>query len=95
MSENKPNLKHPAAWIHGLIHFVLITIVLGWVAGLALGFLHMMIDTRRPFLWWRKVFRMTSAGETATHVAIWTDQVLHVLCLAMWIQFVAPLNLGL
>jgi len=90
MAQNKPNLRHPAAWLHGAIHVVLMTLVLGWIAGLVLGVLHMLIDTRRPFQWWRRTFRMTAEGPTATHVAIWTDQVLHVICLAAWIQFVAP-----
>lgn len=90
MAENKPNLRHPAAWIHMAIHVVLVGIALGWLGGLVLGILHMLIDTRKPFLWWRSLFRMTADGPTSVHVAIWTDQVLHVLCIAGWIQFVMP-----
>jgi len=90
MAENKPNLKHPAAWIHMLIHIVLQSLVLGVQGGVILGILHILIDTRVPFRWWRKLFGMTAEGPTAVHVAIWTDQVLHVLCLAAWIQFVLP-----
>lgn len=87
MATNKPNLRHPAAWIHAAIHAVLLTIVFGWQGGLILGLAHILIDTRIPFRWWRKVYRMTAEGESASHVAVWTDQVLHVLCLAIWVQF--------
>ena len=90
MAENKPNLKHPASWIHLGVHVVLQSLVLGLLAGVVLGILHMLIDTRIPFRWWRKTFKMTGEGPTATHVAIWTDQVLHLLCLAAWIQFFVP-----
>ena len=89
MAKNKPNLKHPAAWIHGAIHAALLSLVLGWVGGLVVGVCHMLIDTRIPFGWWQRTFRMTGEGPNAIHVAIWTDQVLHVLCLAIWIQFFA------
>ena len=90
MAENKPNLRHPAAWIHTAIHIVLMSLVLGIMAGIILGIAHMIIDTRQPFRWWRNFFKMTAEGPNAVHVAIWTDQVLHVLCLAAWIQFIVP-----
>ena len=81
MANNKPNLKHPASWIHGGIHALLLFPVLGWQGGLILGLCHLLIDTRGPFKWWRKFYRMTAEGPNAIHVAIWTDQVFHVLCL--------------
>lgn len=90
MARNKPNLRHPAAWVHGSIHVVLMAIVLGWGAALALGACHLLIDTRGPFGWWRRFFRMTTEGPNALHVAIWSDQVLHVLCIAAWVHFLVP-----
>lgn len=90
MSENKPNIKHPAAWVHSGVHAALLSLALGWEAGLVLGFCHMLIDTRIPFRWWRSTFKMTADGPAAMHVAIWTDQVFHILCIAAWIQFVVP-----
>jgi succinate dehydrogenase/fumarate reductase cytochrome b subunit len=75
---------------YAAIHVILVGLVLGWVAGLVLGILHMLIDTRQVFRFWRRLFRMTEADPMGTHVAIWTDQVLHVLCIAAWVQFVVP-----
>jgi hypothetical protein len=89
MAVNKQNLKHPAAWIHVAIHVVLLFIVLGWPGAVVLGALHMMIDTRIPFRWWTGIFKMTTEGPLANHVAIWTDQVFHVLCIAAWVHFFA------
>ncbi|MEX0331596.1 MAG: DUF3307 domain-containing protein [Puniceicoccaceae bacterium] len=94
MANNKLSLKHPAAWIHAGIHAVLLGLVLGWPAGLIIGVFHMLIDTRVPFRWWQRTFRMTEDGPTAVHVAIWTDQVMHVLCLAIWVQFFADFTLN-
>jgi len=91
MAVNKMNLKHPAAWIHFAIHVALLATVLGWIGGLVLGVSHLIIDTRVPFRLWRKWLRMTSDGPYTLHVAIWTDQVLHILCLAAWVQFAVPL----
>ena len=90
MAENKPNLRHPAAWVHTAVHVVLMTLVLGWLAGLVLGALHMLVDTRGPLQWWRRKFRMTTEGPNAIHVAIWSDQVLHIVCIAAWVQFAIP-----
>lgn len=89
MAANKQSLKHPAAWVHVGIHMVLLFVILGWQGALVLGIAHMIIDTRIPFRWWTRNFKMTVEGPLAVHVAIWTDQVLHVLCLAAWVQFVA------
>ena len=94
MARKKTSIKHPASWIHGAVHFVLQALVLGWVAGLVLAVVHILIDTRLPFHWWRRFFRMTEEGPNALHVAIWTDQVLHVLTIAAWIHFAIPAIAG-
>lgn len=94
MAANKPNLRHPAAWIHGAVHGGLLSLVFGLTGGIIVGLLHILIDTRIPFRWWQKTFRMTSEGPAALHVQIWTDQVLHILCIAIWIQFFVSSPVG-
>lgn len=82
---NKCNLRHPAAWIHAAIHAALLGLALGWMGGLLLGAVHMLIDTRIPLRWWRDVFRQSVHGPGAQATAIWADQVLHVALIAAWI----------
>lgn len=83
MALGKVNLRHPAAWTHGAIQLVALALVFPWSAALALTAAHMIIDTRGPLIWWRRVFRQTVAGPMAPHVAIWSDQVAHILCIAV------------
>jgi len=85
MARNKSNLRHPAAWVHGLIYAILIGLAMNWLAGLVLAALHILIDTRKPMAWWRRVYKQTSDGPAAMIVAVWTDQVLHIVLIAVWI----------
>ena len=85
MALNKQKVTHPAAWIHGAIHAVLLGIALGWPAGVALGAIHMLIDTRIPINFWQRVYKHAGNGPTSLHVAIWSDQVLHIVCIAVWV----------
>ena len=86
MARCKVDLRHPAAWVHAGIHAVLLSLVLGWVGGLVLGLVHMLVDTRVPQQWWRRIFRQTQEGEIALHVAVWADQVIHIATIALWLQ---------
>jgi hypothetical protein len=92
MARNKANLKHPAAWVHGGIYALLLGLALGWGAGLVLAALHIILDTREPLGWWRRVFKQTSEGPAAVITAVWADQVLHIVAIAAWVAL-AP-NLG-
>lgn len=85
MARNKKSLRHPASWTHASIHAVVLTIALGWEAGLILGAVHLLVDTRVPLNWWQKVFRQTTEGITGTIVQIGADQVLHIAALAAWV----------
>lgn len=85
MAYHKHHLRHPAAWVHGLIHSLLLTFALGWQGGVVVGLLHTLIDTRLPLIWWAKRYGKTVTGTQGTHVAIWTDQVLHIVTIALWI----------
>ncbi|HLF27903.1 MAG TPA: DUF3307 domain-containing protein [Anaerolineae bacterium] len=88
MARNKISLRHPAAWVHGLIQAVLLGWALGWLAGLVLALFHMLVDTRFLLRWWQGFFGQTTEGTYASHTAIWADQVLHVAAIAAWVALV-------
>lgn len=83
LARNKGDLTHPAAWIHSAIHGILLGLVLGWTAGLILALVHILVDTRVPLTWWQRVYRQTVEGEAGFMVAVWGDQTLHILSLAV------------
>jgi hypothetical protein len=56
---NKVNLRHPAGWVHGLMHGAVQLLVFPWWAALAIGACHVAIDTRRPVAWWSRLIRQT------------------------------------
>ena len=89
MARNKQTLRHPAAWVHGGIHGVLLGLVFGWIGGVVLAAVHMLVDTRLPQRWWSRVFAQTRDGEMGIHVQIWGDQVIHISTLALWL-LIAP-----
>lgn len=84
MAVNKVRLSHPAAWMHGAIHAVLLGLVLGWAGGLTLGLLHIAVDTRLPIQWWIKHFKKCENSPDLPILLIGCDQVLHLTCLAGW-----------
>ena len=85
MARNKGDLRHPATWVHAGIHAVLLGLALGWKAGLVLGLLHVVIDTRVPINWWRSLIRQTSDGPYAAITAVGADQALHIVLIAAWV----------
>lgn len=88
MAVNKANLRHPAGWVHAGLHFVGLTFVFPVQWALFIAAIHLLVDTRKPLIWWRKTYRQTVAGAAALHVAMWGDQVVHwaVICLvALWV----------
>jgi hypothetical protein len=87
MALNKTNLRHPAGWIHSLIHAILLGLALGWLGGAVLGALHLAIDTGKPINWWVRVFKKCDGAPQATLIRIWTDQALHIALIAAWVAF--------
>jgi hypothetical protein len=83
IASNKTRIDHPAAWIHSLVHACALSPLLGTNAAFLVGAVHMFIDTRIPLGFWSRVFRQTREGPAALHVAIWSDQVLHLLVVAI------------
>lgn len=89
MAVNKSNLKHFAAWVHSGLHMIALALIFPYPYNVLIAVIHLLIDTRKPLIWWRSVFRQTRKGDVALHVAIWSDQVVHwmVICLAaLWIS---------
>jgi hypothetical protein len=78
MAENKMSLRHPAAYVHSGLHGIALLLVFPPLAALALGVVHLLIDTRKPLDWWAHVMRQTTEGPVAVTLAIWRDQALHV-----------------
>jgi hypothetical protein len=83
MARNKAILKHPAAYVHSGIHLVGLLLIFPPLAAVAIAFIHLLIDTRLPLVAWRNLFRQTRTGPAALHVAMWGDQVAHIIVLAL------------
>lgn len=83
MAVNKAKLFHPSGIVHAAIHAVGLMLVFPIPIALVIGVLHYIVDLRTALAWWRKVYRQTTEGEWALHVAVWGDQVLHILILAI------------
>jgi hypothetical protein len=98
MANNKQSPLHPAAWVHAGIHGILFALIFGWVA-FPLTIAHLLIDTRKPVVWWARFIRQTpstvfmvtnpnTGGRVAlmdmgTMVRIWVDQVFHIFCVGI------------
>ncbi len=83
MAKNKTSLRHPAAYVHGLIYMICLMGVFPLWAAFIVSITHILIDTRKPLLWWRKIFKRTPNAEEDTLVALGEDQALHLVILAV------------
>jgi hypothetical protein len=88
MAHNKLSLRHPAAWTHASIHALCLGLALGWPAGVVLGFIHLLIDTRVPVAWWMRSFKKCDQSPAASSIGIWLDQTLHIVCIAVWVTLI-------
>jgi hypothetical protein len=83
MAVYKTSLRHPASWVHSGIHFACALFVFPlWACGI-LFLLHLLIDTRVPLAWWRRVYRQSQDVTSPSFIpfAMWQDQMAHVLCI--------------
>jgi hypothetical protein len=78
--------RHPAAHVHAGIHAVIQLVIFPWWAALIIGAIHFLIDLRTPLAWWRSFFHQTQKGSAALHVAMWQDQVAHLVVIALVAQ---------
>lgn len=88
MAQHKQDLRHPAAWVHGGIHVLALCFVVPWSLALLIGFTHILIDTRKPLLWWKRLVGKTAVDPQSLLpqtivVEMAVDQVLHVIVLAL------------
>jgi hypothetical protein len=88
MAKHKTSLTHPAAWTHAGIQAVALGLALGWQAGLILGIVHILVDTRLLLRCWQRVYKQTTEEPAGLHVSIWADQVVHLAAIAVWISIV-------
>jgi hypothetical protein len=63
-------------------------LIFPWWAALIIGILHFFIDLRTPLTKWKEAFKQTIKGPYSIHVAIWQDQVAHLLVIALVAQLV-------
>ena len=82
MALHKMDLRHPAAWVHSGIHVLGMLLVFAWPVALLIGLTHLLIDTRKPLLWWMRVIKQVPTGTRLPVVEILLDQVMHVTVLA-------------
>lgn len=93
MAVNKVSLKHYAAYVHSGIHLAALLFVFPWIVASVIAVTHLLIDTRTPLVFYRKVLKQALPGNpVSTHVAIWQDQVAHILVIALAAGFVAMGN---
>jgi len=83
MARHKMSLRHPAAWVHSGIHTLGLLLVFSWPIALFVGVTHLLIDTRKPLLWWLRVVKQMPTDQAAPLVEIWVDQVMHITVLAV------------
>jgi hypothetical protein len=83
MANNKNSLLHPASYVHGLVHLIFLLAVFPFWAALIVSLTHVIIDTRKPLLWWRRFYKQNSDGDVSSPIFMWEDQVLHILILAI------------
>lgn len=91
MATYKASLKHPAAWVHSGLHTAAMLLIFPLPIALAIGAAHILIDTRKPLIWWRRFYRQTQwvdnspviAQAVAVDVMMWGDQVVHIAVIAL------------
>lgn len=83
MTENKTSLLHPASWVHGGIHTIGNLLVFSPPIAIALSVSHLLIDTRKPLAWLRKLFQQSPKGAVAPVFEIWQDQAAHIILLSV------------
>lgn len=83
IADHKASLRHPAGWLHAGMHALAFAIIFPLGAAIALGALHLAIDSRRPLAWLRRFVSQPEEGPIAISVHIWRDQTLHLMSIGV------------
>ena len=83
IATNKANLKHPAGYVHAIMHTAGLVLVFPVPVAIIIGISHLLIDTRIPVQWWQRFYGQTTDGPYAIHVQIWLDQVFHIAVITL------------
>jgi hypothetical protein len=75
--------RHPAAYVHAGIHTIIQLLIFPWWGAFIIGLLHLIIDCRWILDKWGQLMKQTTEGPIAIHIAIWRDQVAHLLVIAL------------
>jgi hypothetical protein len=83
IADNKMHLRHPAAWAHGALNIAGNLLVFAPIIAIGLGITHILIDTRIPLRWWRRLFQQDPQGEHASLFYLLQDQAAHLIFLGL------------
>lgn len=84
MALNKVSLRHPASWVHSALHAASVAaLTFSWWATAITFVTHILIDTRVPLQWWRRVYRQTTEGPIMVPFGMWQDQAAHLIVIAV------------
>lgn len=81
IADNKVNIRHPAAWLHGSLNVLGLLLVFTPEIAVGLGLSHMLIDTRYPLAIWRRWLRQNPQGEDGRLFRVLQDQSAHLILL--------------
>lgn len=85
-STTKTDLRQIGGWVHAGIHGIAAAVVFPWPYAVGLSVAHLIIDTRKPLIWWGTLMRQSTpdqAGPAYIPFAMGRDQAAHVICIAV------------
>jgi succinate dehydrogenase/fumarate reductase cytochrome b subunit len=65
------------------IHTVGLLLVFPWPVALLIGISHLLIDTRKPLIWWLRFVKRMPRSSNHQNIEVWVDQVMHITVLAL------------
>jgi hypothetical protein len=89
IAENKSSLTHPSGYVHAGLHTAAMLLIFPVAAAVALGVVHLLVDTRVPLRAWSRVVSVPEEGPLAIDVHIWRDQTAHIAAIAVAALIVA------